>query len=308
METSIVPTIIGYVGLGLGVALLVITALSSIVITKQKEATIIERFGKFRGVRSSGLTFKAPFIDRKAYVQSLRIGQLEVKVETITKDKVSVHMKVAVQYYVRNSEESIKNSVYELSNFDEQIKSYVFNEIRAEVPKKNLDEVYESKEDIEKAVMTQLSESIEKYGYVIQNALVIDIDPDSKVKEAMNRINAATRDRKAAEEEGEANKIRLVKAAEAEAESKKLQGEGIAKQREAIIGGFNKSVAEFSKQTGLKEQEVLQFVLATQYCDTMREMAQHNPNVIFMPHSPSGAGIAESIMASDMATKKVLKG
>jgi regulator of protease activity HflC (stomatin/prohibitin superfamily) len=270
--------------------------LSSLVITSQKEVKVIERFGRYIGLRRSGLTFKIPFIDRLAYTQSLRIDEMGVDVETITKDKVSVHIKVAVQYYVKDQDESVKNSVYELSDFSQQIQSYVFNEIRAEVPKKLLDEVYENKEDIEKAVKSQLSESLEKYGYVIQNALVVDIDPDSNVKDAMNRINAATRDKKAAEEEGEASKIRKVKNAEAEAESKRLQGKGTADQRDAIIRGFQESIGAFSKGTGISQAEVMRFVETTQYFDTMRDMSRDNNNVIFMPHSSTGAGVQTRVI------------
>lgn len=283
----------------------IITLASSIVITKQKEVKIIERFGKFKGLRRSGLSFKTPFIERVAYTQSLRIDELNVDVETITHDKVSVHIRVAVQYYVKDKDESIQNSVYELSDFAQQIRSYVFNEIRAEVPKKELDQVYENKEDIENAVKSQLSGAIESYGYVIQNALVVDIDPDKNVKDAMNRINAATRDKRAAEEEGEAAKIRQIKAAEAEAESKKLQGQGIADQRNAIIKGFEESIQAFSKNTKIDKDEIMKFVLMTQYFDTMNDMAKNNNNVIFMPHSPEGNGQIGNIMAGNISADKI---
>jgi len=282
-----------------------ITFLSTIVITSQKEVKIIERFGKFVGIRRSGLSFKAPFIDSVAYEQSLRIDELTVNVETITKDKVSVHIKVAVQYYVKDNDESIQNAVYELSDFEQQIQSYIFNEIRAEVPKKELDQVYENKEDIENAVKKQLSGALEKYGYVIQNALVVDIAPDKGVKEAMNRINSAARDRKAAEEQGEAAKILIVKAAEAEAESKKLQGKGTADQRDAIIKGFQESIEAFSKNTGINQADVMRFVEITQYFDTMRDIAKDNNNVIFMPHSSTGSGVIEEYAAASIASNKI---
>jgi len=296
-----VGSIIGLSILGL---FSLIALISSVVVTKQKEVAVIERFGKFKGLRRSGLTFKIPFIERVAYRQSLRIDELGVDVETITQDKVSVHIKVAVQYYVKDNDESIINSVYELSDFERQIRSYVFNEIRAEVPRKELDQVYENKEDIEKAVMSQLSHAIESYGYVIQNALVVDIDPDQSVKDAMNRINAATRDKTAAEEEGEAAKIRKVKAAEAEAESKKLQGQGIADQRDAIIRGFQESIGAFSDKTGIKQEDVMRFVEITQYFDTMSEMARNNNNVVFMPHSSTGDGVIQ-YAAGTIASDKV---
>lgn len=290
-----------------GAIILIFLIYKSVVITKQKEANLIERLGKFNNIRKPGLSFIIPFIDRVAYTQDLRINELAVDIETITKDKVSVHIRVAVQYYIKDNDESIKNSAYELSDFRHQIRSYVFDEIRAEVPRKELDEVFENKEDIEKAVKTGLSEAIEKYGFIIQNALVVDIDPDPNVKDAMNRINAATRDKIAAAEEGEAAKIRKVKAAEAEAESKRLQGQGIADQRNAIIKGFEESISAFGKNTNIDQKEIMNFVILTQYYDTMREMAKDNPNVIFMPHSPDGQGLTSHLMAGDIGGKMMAK-
>lgn len=295
------------VPVGIGVLVLVILIFKAVVITKQKKANIIERLGKFHSIRRAGLSLIIPFIDRIAYNQDLRINELSVDIETITKDKVSVHITVAVQYYIKDSPQSIKNSAYELSNFRQQIRSYVFDEIRAEVPKKLLDEVFENKEDIEKAVKTGLSGAIEQYGFIIQNALVVDIDPDPNVKDAMNRINAATRDKIAAAEEGEAAKIRKVKAAEAEADSKRLQGQGIADQRNAIIKGFEESISAFGNNTDIDQKEIMNFVILTQYYDTMREMAKDNPNVIFMPHSPDGQGFTSQMMAAEMAAEQMKK-
>ncbi|MCB9198049.1 MAG: SPFH domain-containing protein [Flavobacteriales bacterium] len=291
----------------IGAIFVIFLIFKSIVITKQKEAKLIERLGKFNSIRKPGLSFLIPFIDKVAYTQDLRINELAVDIETITKDKVSVHIRVAVQYYIKDNDDSIKNSAYELSDFRHQIRSYVFDEIRAEVPRKELDEVFENKETIEKAVKTGLSDAIEKYGFIIQNALVVDIDPDPNVKDAMNRINAATRDKIAAAEEGEAAKIRKVKAAEAEAESKRLQGQGIADQRNAIIKGFEESIMAFGKNTNIDQKEIMNFVILTQYYDTMREMAKDNPNVIFMPHSPDGQGLTSHLMAAEMGTEMVKK-
>ncbi len=292
-------------GTGVGIAIVVALVVKSVVITKQKSANLVERMGKFHSIRRAGFSMLIPFIDRVAYSQDLRINELEVDVETITKDKVSVHIRVAIQFYIQDNEDSIRNSAYELSDFRSQIRSYVFNEIRAEVPKKLLDQVFENKQDIERAVKMELSDAIEKYGFIIQNALVTDIDPDANVKDAMNRINAATRDKKAAEEEGEAAKIRKVKAAEADAESKRLQGQGIADQRNAIIKGFEESISAFSANSGFDQKEIMNFVILTQYYDTMREMAKDNPNVIFMPHSPEGQGFTANMMAAEIAAKKI---
>lgn len=291
--------------LAIGGLFLFVLIFKAVVITKQKQANIVERLGKFHSIRRAGLSLIIPFIDRVAYNQDLRINELSVDIETITKDKVSVHITVAVQYYIKDSPESIMNSAYELSNFRQQIRSYVFDEIRAEVPKKELDQVFENKEAIEKAVKTGLSVAIEQYGFIIQNALVVDIDPDPNVKDAMNRINAATRDKIAATEEGEAAKIRKVKAAEADAESKRLQGQGIADQRNAIIKGFEESISAFGRNTDIDKKEIMNFVILTQYYDTMREMAKDNPNVIFMPHSPDGQGFTGQMIAAEFASEQL---
>ena len=282
---------------------IVIIVATGLFIVKQQTAAIIERFGKFVAIRQPGLHIKIPLVDKVVGRMSLKILQLDVIVETKTKDDVFVKLKVSVQYKVVSS--SVYDAFYKLDFPQDQITSYVFDVIRAEVPKMKLDDVFEKKNDIANAVKGELNEAMTNYGYDIIKALVTDIDPDGQVKEAMNRINAATRDKRAAEEEGEAAKIRKVKAAEAEAESKRLQGKGIADQRDAIINGFKDSIGAFSKDTGIKQEDVMRFVEITQYFDTMREMAKDNNNVIFMPHSATGEGIIEKFTAANVASDKL---
>ncbi|MGB1507735.1 MAG: SPFH domain-containing protein, partial [Crocinitomicaceae bacterium] len=229
------------------VILLVIALLifKTVLIVREASAAVIERFGKFQSVRTSGLSLVIPFIDRKASTMNLRVQQLDVTIETKTLDNVFVNLQVSVQYQVRR--EFVKEAYYSLDNAKNQIASYVFDDVRAEVPKLELDDVFAKKEDIAIAVQANISESMAEYGYKIIKALITDIDPDHKVKDAMNRINAAKRDREAAHEEGEAQKIMIVKEAEAEAESKRLSGEGIAQQRLEIVRGFKESVEDFKK-------------------------------------------------------------
>lgn len=253
---------------------------------QQQTAAVIERFGKFVRVAGAGLNFKIPFIDRVAGTLSLRVEQLDVKVETKTKDNVFVHVLVSVQYFVHR--EKVYEAFYKLSNSAGQITSYVFDVVRARVPKVDLDKVFETKDDIADAVKSELSQTMEDFGYGIQKALVTDIDPAAKVKEAMNEINAAQRQRVAANEKGEAEKTLKIKAAEAEAESKKLQGQGIAGQRKAIIEGLRESVDAFKESVeGATAQDVMQLVLLTQYFDTLKEIgASAKSNTILIPHSP----------------------
>ena len=260
----------------------------TILIVREASAAVIERFGKFQSIRVSGLSLIIPFIDRKAATVNLRVQQLDVTVETKTLDNVFVNLQVSVQYQVRK--EYVKEAYYSLDNAKNQIASYVFDDVRAEVPKLELDDVFAKKEDIAIAVQTNIAQSMAEYGYNIIKALITDIDPDHKVKDAMNRMNAAKRDREAAEEEGEAQKIIIVKQAEAEAESKRLSGEGIAQQRLEIVRGFKESVEDFKKSLDtVTHEEIMQFVLMTQYFDTIKDIGANSKNSsILMPHSPGG--------------------
>lgn len=280
LEENIPLIIVGVI-----VALLI---LKSFIIVKEQSAVILERFGKFNRIANSGIGVIIPFVDRKAAIVNLRVQQLDVEIETKTKDDVFVHLQVSVQYKI--SRDSIKEAYYSLENSKNQIASYVFDDVRAEVPKLELDDVFAKKEDIAIAVQQNISESMQEYGYVIIKALITDINPDQRVKDAMNRINAAKRDKEAAHEEGEAKKIKIIKEAEAEAESKRLSGEGIARQRLEIVRGFKESVEDFKKSLDtVTHEEIMQFVLMTQYFDTIKDIGANSKNSsILMPHSPGG--------------------
>jgi regulator of protease activity HflC (stomatin/prohibitin superfamily) len=273
---------------GILVLLLLGILLSSLFTVRQQTAVIVERFGKFRKTATAGLNFKIPFIDNIAGRLSLRIQQLDVRVETKTKDNVFVFVVVSVQYFVLP--EKVIDAFYRLQNPQEQITSYVFDTIRARVPNVELDTLFETKDDIATAVKGELDSVMEDFGYSIVKALVTDIDPDAKVKMSMNEINAAQRLRQAAIQQAEADKIRVVKAAEGEAESKALQGQGVANQRRAIIEGLKESVESFNKTVdGTNAGEVMNLVLMTQYFDTLKEIGMSgNSNTILIPHSPGG--------------------
>ena len=235
----------------------------------------------------AGFGLIIPFIDRKEGVLNLRVQQLDVDVETKTHDDVFVHVRVSVQFQVMGNK--LHDAFYALDNSRHQIASYVFDDVRAEVPKMELDDVFAKKEEIAVAVRQNLGDSMDDYGYTIIKALVTDIDPDAHVKESMNRINAAKRDKEATMEEAEASKIRIVKAAEADAESKRLSGEGIAQQRLEIVRGFKESVEDFQKSLkNITHEEVMQFVLMTQYFDTLNSIGANGKNsAVLVPHTPS---------------------
>lgn len=265
-----------------------ITLLQTFFTVQQQSCAIIEQFGRYVRTAGPGLNIKIPFIENVAQRVSLRVQQLLVEIETKTADNVFVKVLVAVQYRVAAGSESV--SYYQLSNHEEQIRSYVLDVVRAKVPRMNLDEVFEKKDDIGMAVKTELDASMKIYGFEIPNALVTDVNPADNVKAAMNEIQTQQRLQVAAAAKGEANKILVVKAAEAEAESKRLQGEGIAKQRRAIVDGLRESITAFKAEVGsVSEHEVLNLVLLTQYFDTMKEIGvSSGSKVILLPHSPEG--------------------
>ncbi|MBM4095341.1 MAG: SPFH domain-containing protein [Planctomycetes bacterium] len=266
-------------------AFLLLTA-STLVVVKQQTSVIVERFGKYHCIMGPGLNFKIPIVDTVAARMDLRVRQLNVKVETKTQDNVFVHFVVAVQFHVLSGK--VYEAHYKLANSEMQINSYVFDVVRARVPQVKLDDVFEKKDEIADAVKNELSHVMDDFGYTIVKALVVDIEPDQKVKEAMNEINAAQRMRFAASEKGEAERILKVKSAEAEAQSKALQGKGIADQRKAIIEGLRDSVDEFQKSIpGSSAHDVMNLVLMTQYFDTLKELgATSATKTIFIPHSP----------------------
>jgi regulator of protease activity HflC (stomatin/prohibitin superfamily) len=269
---------------------------------KQQTAAIVQRFGKFHSIRQAGLHFKIPFIDTIAGRVTMKIQQLDVPVETKTKDDVFVSIKVSVQYLIKP--ESIYDAFYKLQNPYEQMSSYIFDVVRAEVPKMKLDDVFERKDDIAVAIKRELDEAMNEYGYYIVKALVTDIDPAAAVKEAMNHINAAERKKTAAEYEGEAEKIRIVAKARAEAESKRLQGQGIADQRREIARGLVESVGVLN-QVGINSQEASALIVITQHYDTLHSVGENaNSNLILLPNAPSAAtDMLSQMVASFVATK-----
>ena len=285
----------------LALTLFVIT--SCLFVVKQQTAVIIQRFGKFHSIRNSGLQFKIPVIDQVAGRINLKIQQLDVPVETKTKDDVFVRIQVSVQY--RILKDSIYEAFYELQNPTEQITSYIFDVVRAEVPKMKLDDVFEKKDDIAHAILRELDEAMNDYGYGIVKALVTDIDPAAEVKQAMNHINAAERKKVAAEYEGEAEKIRIVAKAKAEAESKRLQGQGIADQRREIAKGIEDSVEALNK-VGINSQEASALIVVTQHYDTLQAVGEQSKNtLILLPNTPnSGSDMLSQMTSSFIAAQE----
>ncbi|MDC1379156.1 SPFH domain-containing protein [Algibacter sp.] len=278
--------------------------ISAFFVVKQQTAAIIERFGKFHSIRQSGLQLKIPLVDRISGKLSLKIQQLDVIIETKTLDDVFVRLKVSVQYKVIR--EKVYDAFYKLDYPHEQITSYVFDVVRAEVPKMKLDDVFVKKDDIALAVKAELNEAMSGYGFDIIKTLVTDIDPDAQVKEAMNRINAADREKTAAQYEGDAQRILIVEKAKAEAESKRLQGQGIADQRREIARGLEESVEVLNK-VGINSQEASALIVVTQHYDTLQAIGQQtNSNLILLPNSPqAGSTMLNDMVASFTASNQI---
>ena len=278
--------------------------LSTFFTVRQQTAVSIERFGKFESIRHSGLQMKIPIIDKVAARISLKIQQLDVIVETKTLDDVFVKIKVSVQFVV--IKEKVYDAIYKLEYPHDQITSYVFDVVRAEVPKMKLDDVFVKKDDIAIAVKREVQESMETYGYDIITTLVTDIDPDAQVKAAMNRINAAEREKVAAQYEGDAQRILIVEKAKAEAESKRLQGQGIADQRREIARGLVESVDVLQK-VGVSSQEASALIVVTQHYDTLQAVGQQTKsNLILLPNSPeAGTEMLNNMITSFTASAQI---
>jgi regulator of protease activity HflC (stomatin/prohibitin superfamily) len=261
------------------------------------QVAVIVRFGKFLRVANPGLNWKWPFIDAVAGRVSLRVNQITLTMETKTRDNVFVTIPISVQNRVRP--ENVYDAYYKLSNPEAQIQSYVEQVILGHVPGMTLDEVFASQSGIAAAVKKELDADMAGFGYEIVNVLVTDIVPDEKVKSAMNDINAAQREQVAANARGEAEKILVVKKAEAEAESKALQGQGIANQRKAIIEGLQASIEQFHKMVdGASTADVMQLVLVTQYFDTLKSIGESDKtNTLFLSHAPGAVKeVSDQIM------------
>jgi regulator of protease activity HflC (stomatin/prohibitin superfamily) len=293
--------------LGIVAILLLTLILGSFFTVSTAQVAVVTRFGRFLRVAEPGLNWKMPYIDKVAGTVSLRVNQISLTMETKTKDNVFVTIPISVQNRVRP--EKVFDAYYKLANPSQQIQSYVEQVILGHVPGMTLDEVFASQSSIALAVKQELDADMAAFGYEIVNVLVTDIVPDAKVKSAMNDINAAQREQVAANARGEAEKILVVKKAEAEAESKALQGQGIANQRRAIIEGLQTSVEQFQRAVeGASAKEVMQLVLVTQYFDTLKSIGENDKtNTLFLTHSPGAVKdvsdqIFDSMLVAERAT------
>ena len=261
---------------------------STLYVVRQQTVVIIERFGKYQTTSGSGMHVRLPFgIDKIAARIQLRLLQSEIVVETKTKDNVFVTLNVATQYRV--NEQNVTDAYYKLMRPEAQIKSYIEDALRSSVPKLTLDELFEKKDEIALEVQHQVAEEMSTYGYIIVKTLITKVEPDAEVKQSMNEINAAQRKRVAAQELANADKIKIVTAAEAEAEKDHLHGVGIAQQRKAIVDGLAESIQELKDaNVGMTEEQIMSILLTNQYLDTLNTFAAKGNQTLFLPNHPEG--------------------
>ncbi|MGV3080127.1 SPFH domain-containing protein [Streptococcus sp. 32226D021BW] len=286
------------------VFLLLILIVSGLYVVKQQTVAIVERFGKYQKTSTSGINFKIPFgVDVIAARIQLRMLQSEIVVETKTQDNVFVTMNVATQYRV--NENNVTDAYYKLMHPEAQIKSYIEDALRSSVPKLTLDELFEKKDEIALEVQKQVAEEMSTYGYVIVKTLITKVEPDAEVKQSMNEINAAQRKRVAAQELAEADKIKIVTAAEAEAEKDRLHGVGIAQQRKAIVDGLADSIRELKESNiSMTEEQIMSILLTNQYLDTLNNFAQGGNQTIFLPANAGGVEDVRTQILSALQVKK----
>lgn len=276
--------------------------LSMLYVVRQQSVAIVERFGRYQKIATSGIHMRLPFgIDKIAARIQLRLLQSEIVVETKTKDNVFVMMNVATQYRV--NEQNVTDAYYKLMRPEAQIKSYIEDALRSSVPKLTLDELFEKKDEIALEVQHQVAEEMTTYGYIIVKTLITKVEPDAEVKQSMNEINAAQRKRVAAQELAEADKIKIVTAAEAEAEKDRLHGVGIAQQRKAIVDGLAESIAELKEaNVGMSEEQIMSILLTNQYLDTLNTFAAKGNQTLFLPNNPNGVDDIRTQILSALKT------
>lgn len=286
------------------VLLALVLVVSGLYVVKQQTVAIVERFGKYQKTSTSGINFKIPFgVDVIAARIQLRMLQSEIVVETKTQDNVFVTMNVATQYRV--NENNVTDAYYKLMHPEAQIKSYIEDALRSSVPKLTLDELFEKKDEIALEVQKQVAGEMSTYGYVIVKTLITKVEPDAEVKQSMNEINAAQRKRVAAQELAEADKIKIVTAAEAEAEKDRLHGVGIAQQRKAIVDGLADSIRELKESNvSLSEEQIMSILLTNQYLDTLNNFAQGGNQTIFLPANAGGVEDVRTQILSALQVKK----
>merc|ERR1719499_718929 len=234
---------------------------------------VVQRRGAYDGWVEPGLIWTCPILHSVTPV-SIQTKQDMIHTDCKTKDNVTVTVTTAVQYYVERTK--VEEAVFIVEDGRAQIRTGVNNVVRSELPALELDEAYENKDQLRKAVLAKIQPEMQKVGFYIRDILITDLHPDRTVLQSMNAINASQRQRQAAVEQGEAQKVLLVKKAEAESESKFLSGQGLSRMRLEIARGFKQSMDAMA-DGGLSAKESMNMLITTQYVDMLKDFAM-NPN------------------------------
>lgn len=269
------PYIIGLVVFAILVA--------NIRIVQQNTVLVIEFLGKFRRIMDAGLSIKIPFLERVAAKVTLRQQNFAIRGSYPSKDKVIVDVATNLIYAVDSGPDGIKKFTYTLSNRDQSIGAIIENSLRTYIAKETHEGILEKKEELASHIRNDLEVQFSDWGMLISSFQITEVTFPATITQAMSEVVASEQLKKAAENKGEATKIQAVKVAEGEKERKRLQGEGIALERQAISEGLKESIEIVRGATGQNSAEILALLTLTQYLDTLKSIGlTENSKIIFM--------------------------
>lgn len=285
--------------------ILAVLLLMSVLVVPQSDVYVIEKLGKYHRTLFSGLHFRLPVVERVAYKQTLRIKELDLMVATKTKDNVFVQVPVNVQYFVNENDQDIRNSVYRLSNPENQMRSYIQQNIVGSLSKLDLDEAYGSLHQVGLALQGELTEKIGEYGYVIKDTNVIDVEPAPEVKDAMNQVNASERKRQAQILTAEGNKAAAILEAEAERDARRLRGEGIAQEGDEIAKGMKERIDKL-KDAGLTADAAVEWLKFNDGIAVYTALASSNNAKVIMMDNNLGPNSGQPMTSEDI-TRSIIR-
>lgn len=284
--------------------ILLIWALSSsFYIVKGKTAAILETFGKpHKKATLSGLHFKWPSPITQI-VKRVNLQQREIAddISVKTKDNAFLKLPTKVLFMASSDREGAVKSHYELHEAEKQIKDYVFNCVRQTASGMDMEQLYTNREELKKQVDEALKAQFEHFGFVIANVLVDQPQPSKEVEDAFNKVIASKRLKEAAQNEADAAQVKLVGVAKAESQSKELQGQGIAKMRNAIAEGLAEAMKKI-EAAGISPEETIAFLTETNRLDTIAAAAAHGNMVIV--DTKGGNHVSETVVAVKAATAR----
>jgi regulator of protease activity HflC (stomatin/prohibitin superfamily) len=270
------------------IALIVLAILANIKIVKQNTVLVIEMLGKYNRIMAAGLNIKIPLLERVARAVTLRQQNFAIAGKYPSADKVIVDVNTNLIYAVNPTEDGIQRFTYVLQDPGQSIGATVENSLRTYIAKETHEGILEKKEELAIHIQRDLEVQFTEWGMLIKSFQITNVNFPLTITDAMSEVVASLQLRKAAENKGEATKIQAIKEAEAEKERKRLQGEGVALEREAIAEGIRRSVETMRMITNQSAGEIMAILNLTQYLDTLKGVGMSpNAKVIFMDSSVS---------------------